>query len=86
MLCFWFLFSGVQIADVAEDSSTALCEDSCTFADDGQCDEPGVVRRSRSHCNVHVITISFFISYDISSLDMFSDMPQISVRYPTLKS
>lgn len=33
---------GVQIADVAEDSSTALCEDSCTFADDGQCDEPGV--------------------------------------------
>ena len=39
----WFLLSGVQIADVAEDSATALCEDSCTFADDGQCDEPGVV-------------------------------------------
>ena len=41
-----FLFAGVQIADVAEDSTTALCEDSCTFADDGQCDEPGVVSNS----------------------------------------
>ena len=34
---------GVEIALVAEDSLTALCEDSCSFADDGQCDEPGVV-------------------------------------------
>lgn len=34
---------GVQIAVVREDSTTALCEDSCSFADDGQCDEPGVV-------------------------------------------
>eukprot|EP00752_Nemacystus_decipiens_P008845 g7893.t1 len=33
---------GVEIAMVAEDSPTALCEDSCTFADDGMCDEPGV--------------------------------------------
>lgn len=31
---------------MAEDSATALCEDSCTFADDGQCDEPGVVSDS----------------------------------------
>lgn len=35
--------SGVQIANVREDSTTALCEDSCPFAADGQCDEPGVV-------------------------------------------
>ncbi|CBN78994.1 peptidase S1 and S6, chymotrypsin/Hap [Ectocarpus siliculosus] len=34
--------SGVQIANVREDSSTNLCEDSCSFAADGQCDEPGV--------------------------------------------
>ncbi|CAN0190438.1 unnamed protein product, partial [Ectocarpus fasciculatus] len=34
--------SGVQIANVREDSATALCEDSCPFAGDGQCDEPGV--------------------------------------------
>eukprot|EP00903_Cladosiphon_okamuranus_P014061 g13069.t1 len=33
---------GIEIAMVAEDSLTALCEDSCSFADDGQCDEPGV--------------------------------------------
>lgn len=41
---------GIEIAMVAEDSLTALCEDSCSFADDGQCDEPGVV--------------SFFLSVD----------------------
>lgn len=35
---------GIEIALVAEDSLTALCEDSCSFAADGQCDEPGVVR------------------------------------------
>lgn len=35
---------GIEIALVSEDSLTALCEDSCSFADDGQCDEPGVVR------------------------------------------
>lgn len=40
---------GVEIAVVREDSTTALCEDSCTFADDGQCDEPGVVRKA-THC------------------------------------
>ncbi len=34
---------GVEIAAVQEDSLTAQCDDSCTFADDGQCDEPGVV-------------------------------------------
>ncbi|CAM9721966.1 unnamed protein product [Ascophyllum nodosum] len=33
---------GIQIALVREDSTTALCEDSCSFAEDGQCDEPGV--------------------------------------------
>ncbi|CAM9563234.1 unnamed protein product, partial [Discosporangium mesarthrocarpum] len=31
---------GVPIAKVQEDSSTALCEDSCTYAEDGVCDEP----------------------------------------------
>ena len=35
--------AGIQIALVREDSTTALCEDSCSFAEDGQCDEPGVV-------------------------------------------
>lgn len=35
--------SGVEIAIVREDSTSALCEDSCSFAEDGQCDEPGVV-------------------------------------------
>lgn len=42
---------GVEVAVVREDSTTALCEDSCTFADDGQCDEPGVVRaQGRRFC------------------------------------
>ena len=41
---------GVEIALVAEDSPTALCEDSCSFAADGQCDEPGVVRCSSWWC------------------------------------
>ncbi|CAM9570987.1 unnamed protein product, partial [Hapterophycus canaliculatus] len=39
---------GVQIAVVREDSTTALCEDSCSFAADGQCDEPGVAFGSSS--------------------------------------
>lgn len=34
---------GVEIALVSQDSETALCEDSCSFAADGQCDEPAVV-------------------------------------------
>lgn len=36
-------YSGIEIAIVREDSTSALCEDSCSFAEDGQCDEPGVV-------------------------------------------
>lgn len=34
----------MPIAVVREDSATALCEDSCSAAEDEQCDEPGVVR------------------------------------------
>lgn len=36
--------SGVVIAEVRPDSLSALCEDSCAYANDGRCDEPRGVR------------------------------------------
>lgn len=35
--------SGVKIAEVRPDDSSTLCEDSCTYANDGTCDEAGAV-------------------------------------------
>lgn len=55
---------GIQIAMVREDSSSTLCEDSCSFAEDGQCDEPGVAFGSSGSYGGYSSYYSDILSYN----------------------
>lgn len=56
--------AGIVIADVRADTTTALCEDSCSFANDGMCDEPGAV----SCRSMHAVLCSAFQYLNLGKL------------------